>query len=126
MRLLTALVSMFLLLLLPASGFGQRTTASIRGTVTDTSGAVVRAPPSPSRAATGFTHNTVTNADGVYSFAELPVGTYTVEVALSGFKSAVRKGIPLNVADVRADRRRSSRPARSPESVTVEVAARSR
>ncbi len=102
MRLLTALVSMFLLLLLPASGFGQRTTASIRGTVTDSSGAVVPgATVTVTGTDTGLTQNTVTNTDGVYSFAELPVGTYSVEVALTGFKSAVREGIGLNVADVR-------------------------
>ena len=36
-----------------------------------------------------LTRTTTTNASGIFSFAELPVGTYQVEVALSGFKSAV-------------------------------------
>src|SRR5438309_3986974 len=84
--------------------FAQRITASIRGTVTDSTGAVV---PGASVAAknedTGFTRTTVTNGAGAYSFAELPTGTYTVEVSLSGFKSAIRKGIVLNVADVLAE-----------------------
>jgi Carboxypeptidase regulatory-like domain len=82
----------------------QVTTASIRGTVTDTTGAVVPgATVTVKSDQTGFTRETATNAAGFYSFAELPVGTYSVEVALSGFKSSVRTGIVLNVADVRAE-----------------------
>jgi Carboxypeptidase regulatory-like domain len=82
----------------------QRTTASIRGTVTDTTGAVVPgATVTVNNEGTGFSRSTVTNASGSYSFAELPVGTYTVDVSLSGFKSVVRKGIVLNVADVHVE-----------------------
>src|SRR4051812_29899536 len=83
--------------------FAQRTTASIRGTVTDSSSAVVPGANVTAKGEeTGFTRSTVTNSEGVYSFSELPVGTYSVEVSISGFKSAVQQGILLNVADDRA------------------------
>ncbi len=83
--------------------FAQRTSGAIRGTVTDSSGAVIPgATVTVKSEGTGFNRSTVTNTEGVYSFAELPVGTYSVEVALQGFKTAVQTGIPLNVADVLA------------------------
>ena len=73
---------------------GQVTTASIRGTVTDTTGAIVPGATVTVKAdQTGFTRETATNASGFYSFAELPLGTYTIEVTLTGFKSASRTGI---------------------------------
>src|SRR4029078_4308907 len=83
--------------------FAQRTSGAIRGTVTDSSGAVI-----PGATVTvksedpGLNRSRVTNTEGVYSFEELPVGTYSVEVALQGFKTALQTGIPLNVADVLA------------------------
>src|SRR5919198_1447554 len=84
--------------------FAQRITATIRGTVTDTSGAVVPgASVTVTNENTGFARSTVTNDVGSYSFVELPTGTYTIEVSLSGFKSVVRKGIVLDVADVRGE-----------------------
>jgi hypothetical protein len=84
--------------------FAQRITATIRGTVTDTSGAVVPgASVTVTNENTGFSRSTVTNDVGSYSFVELPPGTYTVDVSLSGFKSAIRKGIVLDVADVRGE-----------------------
>src|ERR671931_2134921 len=92
------------LIALPPPCFAQRITATIRGTVTDTSGAVVPgASVTVTNENTGFSRSTVTNNVGSYSFVELPPGTYTIEVSLSGFKSAVRKGIVLDVADMRGE-----------------------
>src|SRR5919204_409860 len=92
------------LVALAIPSFAQRITASIRGTVTDTTGAVVPgASVTVNNEETGFSRSTVTNGAGAYSFGELPIGTYTIEVSLSGFKSVVRRGIVLNVADVRAE-----------------------
>src|SRR5207244_5259123 len=59
---------------------------------------------------------------GVYSFPELQVGTYTVEVAVSGFKTSVIKGVALNVADDRAVNVRLETGTLS-ENITVEVPA---
>ena len=103
--------------------FAQKTTATIRGTVTDGTAAVVPGANVTVRSeGAGFTRPAVTNSSGVYTFAELPVGTYTVEVSLSGFKSSVVKGVNLNVADVRAVDVQLTAGAVT-ESVTVEASA---
>ena len=91
-----------LLLMLPASALAQRTNAAIRGTVTDQSKAVVPgATVTITAADTGLSRTTVSNADGVYSISELPVGRYKVTVELQGFKTATRTDIALSVADDR-------------------------
>src|SRR2546425_994766 len=103
--------------------FAQKITATIRGTVTDSTGGVVPGANVTVRGEnTGVTRSTVTNASGVYSFPELQVGTYTVEVAISGFKTSVVKGVALNVADDRAVNVKLETGAMS-ESITVEVPA---
>ncbi|HEY7057959.1 MAG TPA: carboxypeptidase regulatory-like domain-containing protein, partial [Vicinamibacterales bacterium] len=89
-------------LLAPGSALAQRTNAAVRGTVTDQSKAVVPgATVTITGTDTGLTRTTVTNADGVYSVSELPVGRYTISVELQGFKTATRTDISLNVADDR-------------------------
>jgi hypothetical protein len=42
--------------------------------------------------------STVTNTTGYYVFPEVPVGTYTVAIELTGFKKFVRTGIRLTAA----------------------------
>src|SRR3989442_2038979 len=122
MRKTTACL-MVLLAALAAPTLAQRITATIRGTVTDSTGAVVPGANVTAKSEeTGFTRSTATNSAGVYSFPELPLGTYTVEVALSGFKTSVVKGVALNVADVRAVDVKLETGAVS-ENVTVEVPA---
>src|SRR5262245_5485709 len=116
-------VCTLLLVSMAAAASAQRISATIRGTVTDATGAVVPgANVTVKGEGTGFTRTTVTNSAGLYSFAELPVGTYTVEAGLSGFKSAVVKGVVLNVADVRALDVKLE-PGTVTENVTVEVPA---
>ena len=101
----------------------QRTTATIRGTVTDPTGAVIAgAKVTVKNEDTGLTRTATTNSAGIYSFADLPVGSYRIEVEHPGFKPAVAQRR-------RAERRRrprGRRPARRPASVSevvnVEVA----
>jgi hypothetical protein len=50
---------------------------------------------------TGLARTATTNAAGNFVFADLPVGTYRIEVTFAGFDPAVLTGIALNVADVR-------------------------
>jgi hypothetical protein len=116
-------LAVVLLVVVAVPSFAQRITATIRGTVTDTTGAVVpHASVTVKGEETGFTRSSITNSSGVYSFPELPTGTYTVEVGLSGFKSAVVKGVALNVADDRSVDVRLE-PGALAENVTVEVPA---
>src|SRR5262249_7637104 len=80
-----------------------RSGAAAGGTVTAQSGAIVTGAKVTLKGEDpGLSRTTTTNPAGVYSFSELPVGSYTVEVGLAGFKSSVVKGVVINVADVRA------------------------
>ena len=70
------------------------------GTVTDASGAALPGATVTARNVdTGFTHTVPANDVGAYRLEFLPIGRYVVEVSLSGFKTAVRSGIVLNVND---------------------------
>jgi hypothetical protein len=90
------------LLVAAAPALAQRVASTIRGAVSDTSGAViVGAKVTVKNEATGFTRTAETNASGVYAFADLPVGTYSIDVEYPGFKASSTKGILVNVADVR-------------------------
>lgn len=72
-------------------------TATIQGTVTDPTGAVI---PGASVAVTDVGTGAVikqnTNKDGFYSISPLNVGNYSLTVTASGFKKLVRKNIHLN------------------------------
>ncbi|MEO6807091.1 MAG: carboxypeptidase regulatory-like domain-containing protein [Edaphobacter sp.] len=79
----------------------QDTTGSISGTITDSSGASVKgATVSLTNTDRGQNIRTLTtNSAGFYTGTSLPLGTYTVKVAASGFKSDVVTGLVLHVND---------------------------
>src|SRR5262249_41687632 len=73
-------------------------TASMSGTVTDPSGAVVvGAMVTATNTDTGIAQRQPTNGQGFYSFASLPLGHYELQVAQSGFQSIRRTGLVLDV-----------------------------
>jgi hypothetical protein len=87
-------------LLFPLTSFAQRTTATVRGTVRDTTQAVLPGVTvTATNDETGLVRSVVTNDSGVYSLPDLPIGRYTVEAELAGFKKASQTGIVLRVAD---------------------------
>ncbi|MBZ5675158.1 MAG: TonB-dependent receptor [Acidobacteriia bacterium] len=70
--------------------------ATVGGTVTDASGAViVTAAVSAKNNSTGIVTNTTTNTSGAYEFASLQPGTYTVTATISGFKTATYNNVML-------------------------------
>lgn len=82
-RLFTALISM---LLLAAAAFGQGTTGSISGTVTDPNGAVVPgAAVKVTNTATNASRESTTGSDGTFAFQALPPGRYKVDVTAANF-----------------------------------------
>ena len=101
MRKFSLLIAPCLVLtLLAGTAVAQRTNASIRGTVTDTTGGVLPgATVTVNNEETGLTRATVTNSDGIYAVGQLPVGRYKVDVELNGFKTASRTSVLLRVAD---------------------------
>jgi hypothetical protein len=72
--------------------------ATLSGTITDQSGGVVpNAQISIRNTATGDTRNVTTNADGIYSAANLQPGTYDIAISAAGFSKAVQSGLTLTV-----------------------------
>lgn len=89
--------------LFTALAFGQAEIggATMNGTVADPSGAAVpNAKITVVSPQTGFTRTTTTNASGLYSFPQLPVGTYDLTVEANGFKLTKRTGVTLTVGAV--------------------------
>lgn len=79
----------------------QSTGGRIRGTVTDNSGASVSgAKVSLINEGTNAVRDAETNASGEYLFLEVPVGSYEIDVTITGFKKYVRKAIPLNLDQI--------------------------
>ena len=74
-------------------------TASLTGTVRDSSGAVLpKASVSLTNAATGSIRSVVTNSDGEYLAAALPPGRYDITVTAQGFKKYQARDVTLRVA----------------------------
>ncbi len=82
-------------------GMAQQVAATLTGTVTDPTGAVVPG-------ATVLVHNNATGADvstikttdtGNFNITNLPAGQYTVTVSNAGFQTYIAKDVVLNVAE---------------------------
>ncbi len=88
-------------LFLASPGYAQVVTATLTGTVTDTSGATVpQANVTATETTTGVSRSTVTSANGVYTLPFLNPGTYRVDVEKAGFKKFSRDAIELGVSTV--------------------------
>src|ERR1700756_406664 len=76
-------------------------TASISGTVKDSTGAVlVGASVTATNIATGVVQTVYSNSEGAYTLPALPPGKYDLEVRQKGFKAFKDKNIALSVNDV--------------------------
>ena len=85
-------------ILLAACLWGQATTATISGTVTDASGAAVAgAKIKATNLDTNVSRTGSSQADGGFSLLFLPIGAYKVEVDSTGFKKFEQTGIVLEV-----------------------------
>lgn len=93
-----ALVGLFLVALLPATVFAQFDTATVLGTVKDSSGAVIPGATVTLRnVATGITATAVTDGEGNYQFLNVRVGSYIVRSELQGFSVAEAKDVSVVV-----------------------------
>jgi hypothetical protein len=73
-------------------------TATIQGTISDSTGAVIAsATVTLTNAATHVAQATKTDGSGVYVFPNIPVGTYSVTVAAAGFQTYTQSSIVLEV-----------------------------
>jgi Carboxypeptidase regulatory-like domain len=90
------LLSFIFFVVFSAPNWAQNTTGSLTGLVTDPSGAVVtNAEIELTAVSTGVVTKTVSNADGLYSFQNLPTGGYELRVTAPGFREFLQKGIKI-------------------------------
>jgi hypothetical protein len=76
----------------------QVETATVSGTVTDSSGAsIVGATVQARNVGTNVAQSTVSDAAGRYTIHDLPVGQYEVQASMSGFQTVLHKDITLTV-----------------------------
>ena len=98
-----ALVAMAVWLASTAPSSAQALSGSLSGHIVDESGALVPgADVSITNAASQDVRRTVTNAEGFFTFASVPPGTYTVKAQLTGFKTAEITGVEIRVGDSRS------------------------
>lgn len=95
-----AVVTAALLPLLPAVLAAQSSQGGLRGTVKDTQGVIPGVTVTLVNEATNISRETVTNNDGAYSFPAVDPATYTVRVAVQGFKTFERKGVRISTQQI--------------------------
>jgi hypothetical protein len=106
----------------PSKIEAQVTTASLSGTVTDPSGAVIaKAAIVLTSTKTGATRTTITNKSGDFSFSAVASGDYTVTVTAKGFDTFSETGLHLDPQDERVLRELRMTVGSSTEIVTVDA-----
>ena len=92
-------LALFLMLVHAAPTGAQTTLGRVAGTVLDSSGAVLPgATITMTSEQTNQVQTAVSGATGAFLFPQVPVGTYKVEIALQGFKSATFTKVSVAVA----------------------------
>ena len=92
------LVAIGLFGLLGVSSAYAQATAQITGVISDSQGAVLPGVDVTAiQTETGVKRSTVTDANGLFTLTNLPLGPYRVEAMLAGFRSFVRTGLVLQV-----------------------------
>ncbi len=109
--------------LLSAIAWAQQDRATLVGTVTDPTGAVVpQVKVTIVQTSTTLTVETRTNEQGQFRAPNLPIGEYRVEFEAPGFRKLVRDGIRLSIQDViRVDARLEVGATSESLTVTAEV-----
>ena len=82
-----------------ATGYAQLAgTGSIQGSITDSTGAFIgNATVTVTDTSTLVKHSSVTDANGLYSFPNLAIGTYVLDVVSPGFEHYSQSNIVLEV-----------------------------
>jgi hypothetical protein len=98
-----AILSLLAVSLVPGIRAYAQVSATINGTVTDSSGAVVpNADVTLTNEATQEKRVSVTNDSGYFAFPALLAATYTIHIDAKGFQGFQQAGIQLNTGDVRS------------------------
>ena len=96
LRRVAYLAFALLLTLFVAAGGRAQSTGSMTGTVSDSSGAAIPdATVAVTNTGTAQTRTVQTNASGVFSFPDLPIGSYTMQISKAGFATQKRSATEL-------------------------------
>ncbi len=99
-KLLFASFAVLLALGAQSRVFAQ-STGSIRGTVSDPSGAAIaKAAVTLTDTNTGINRDTVTNESGIFVFPDLPIGNYKLKISAAGFETENRPDLTLLTGQV--------------------------
>ena len=102
MTIRKALLYVSACILLCGSVFGQTTTSTLMGTVTDPSDALAPGVQIQiTSQTTAAVRNATTDAAGLFRFADLPPGAYTMTLKATGFKAQTFKDINLSMGETR-------------------------
>src|SRR5215467_9403961 len=116
-------VLLMILLLSRTFVWGQLGTSTIRGTITDSSGAAVPgATVTITNLQTNLSRKLTTGSAGGYSFESIPPGDYKVEIEAKGFKKGVVTRVQALVGSI-AEVSQSLKVGTVSETVVVEVSA---
>jgi hypothetical protein len=100
-RLAILCLTLAFVLGLQGNAFAQTGAASITGLVTDQSGAAAPGVTvTATNQATNVQYTAVSNQAGDYTITTVPIGTYVVKAALSGFKTTATKPIALEAKQI--------------------------
>src|SRR5262245_48355134 len=85
--------------LMPTLAFTQTSNATLGGTVSDASGALIQeATVTATNTHTGTVNTNITNEAGAYQFASLQTGSYRVSAELPGFQTQTYNAVALGVS----------------------------
>src|ERR671939_568735 len=88
--------AVLLCLLFALQSFAQTSNATLGGTVSDSSGALIPGVTiTATNVATGIVTTVISNESGAYQFASLQTGTYKVTAELGGFQTAAFDNVTL-------------------------------
>ncbi len=102
-RYVTLTFALICLFALPA--YAQFDSATVSGVVQDGTGGVLPgADVTLTSTGTGLERRTVANEAGLYTFPNVPVGTYSVKASLQGFNTITKTGVTLSAGvNIRVD-----------------------
>src|SRR5262245_37273749 len=92
-----ALSLFFVLCVTLASALAQTSTGRLVGTVTSSDGVMSGATVTITDDKTGKEKSIVTAGDGTFTVPQLEVGTYTVKVAVNGFKTFTVTSVKIDI-----------------------------
>lgn len=96
-----ALAAVLFILAIATAAAAQTFRGGINGNVTDQTGAVLPgADVKATNDATGLSYSTTTSSAGGFTFADLPLGDYTIVVSESGFETVTIRGVRVSAGAI--------------------------